>query len=88
MVEMDYDLDRMPLGKLKKTTLEKAAAVLGDLEHAISTGQGDLVELSNQFYTLVPHYFGALHMQMCGRECDRHEAAACDSRSPRGAQEG
>lgn len=55
---MNFDLDRMPLGKLKKVTLEKAAAVLGELECAISSGKGDLVELSNQFYTLVPHYFG------------------------------
>jgi len=47
------------LGKLKKTTLEQGGAVLTEIENALNAGQKNkLVELSNRFYTLIPHYFG------------------------------
>eukprot|EP01102_Stenamoeba_stenopodia_P015090 TRINITY_DN5107_c0_g1_i1.p1 TRINITY_DN5107_c0_g1~~TRINITY_DN5107_c0_g1_i1.p1 ORF type:complete len:682 (-),score=251.83 TRINITY_DN5107_c0_g1_i1:117-2162(-) len=60
LIEMDYDIKKCPLGKLKKAHIEKGYAVLKKIE-AFMAGRGgneNLVELSNQFYSLIPHNFG------------------------------
>jgi len=59
MIEMNYDFTKMPLGKLKKVTIDRALAILTKIEKSIKAHkQEKLIDLSNQFYTLVPHYFG------------------------------
>jgi poly [ADP-ribose] polymerase len=61
MISMNFDIKKVPLGQLKKVTLDKAASVLTKLEKVIKEGgnnRNKIVDLSNQFYTLVPHYFG------------------------------
>jgi poly [ADP-ribose] polymerase 1 len=51
---------KMPLGKLSKKQLMDAYKVLADLSDLVQRGAGHdyLIELSNRFYTLMPHNFG------------------------------
>jgi poly [ADP-ribose] polymerase len=71
MIEMEIDLNKMPLGQLSHSQLQKAYAVLTAIGDQIeaktsatvagkksSIAQGKLLQLSNQFYTLIPHDFG------------------------------
>ncbi|KAM4693883.1 poly [ADP-ribose] polymerase 1 [Discoglossus pictus] len=60
MVEFEIDLQKMPLGKLSKRQIQSAYALLNDVQQAVSDGGGEarLLDLSNRFYTLIPHDFG------------------------------
>jgi poly [ADP-ribose] polymerase len=59
MAAMNYDVQKMPLGKLKKTTINKGMDILKKIEKALQEGRKhDLTALSSQFYTLIPHAFG------------------------------
>jgi poly [ADP-ribose] polymerase len=59
LTTMQYDVQKMPLGKLKKSTLDKGMEVLKKIEKALQTGnKHELTTLSNEFYTLIPHAFG------------------------------
>ncbi len=59
MTELEYDVKKQPLGRLSKNTIKAGFQVLKDLEEVINgTSDGDVTELSNRFYTLVPHVFG------------------------------
>ena len=58
MEKMNYDVKKMPLGKLKKSTLDKGYAALKKIEVALKSSSGDLKQLSNEFYTLIPHNYG------------------------------
>ncbi|XP_039295821.1 poly [ADP-ribose] polymerase [Nilaparvata lugens] len=67
MVEFELDLEKMPLGKISKYQILKAYSVLSKLQGLIEKNDGELkvnqkpylIEATNQFYTLVPHFFGA-----------------------------
>ncbi|CAF0727501.1 unnamed protein product [Brachionus calyciflorus] len=59
--EMKYDSKRAPLGKLSKSQIKAGYSVLKEIEDLIKTSSGsnrDFVELSNNFYTRIPHDFG------------------------------
>ncbi|CAG8733027.1 17659_t:CDS:2, partial [Dentiscutata erythropus] len=59
MVELNYDASKLPLGKLSKSTITQGYKILKSIESVLtSEGDGDLVELSNDFYTVIPHNFG------------------------------
>lgn len=61
MVEFELDLTKMPLGKLSKKQLEQAYGILSkaqDLLNEKDTQKAKFVDISNQFYTLIPHDFG------------------------------
>jgi poly [ADP-ribose] polymerase len=59
MQKRGFDTKKMPLGKLSRETLEKAHKVLLKIEEVLDKKKkGDLMELSGDFYTLVPHDFG------------------------------
>lgn len=61
MVEFELDLTKMPLGKLSKKQLEKAYGILSQAQGLLSekgVSNAKLVDVSNQFYTLIPHDFG------------------------------
>jgi len=62
MVEFELDLTKMPLGKLSRKQLEKAYGLLGQVQLLVDASedvhQAKYVDLSNQFYTLIPHDFG------------------------------
>jgi poly [ADP-ribose] polymerase 2/3/4 len=54
------DLNRMPLGKISAPMLKQAYKILKQIETELlgMHRRSILVELSNQFYTLIPHNFG------------------------------
>ncbi len=69
MANLNYDSEKLPLGKLSKTTitrgfqaLKDVAALLDDPSLAASQYQTSFTEaaeqLSNLFYTIIPHSFG------------------------------
>lgn len=69
MRELDYDANKLPLGKLSKRTLEKGFEVLKDLGELLtdpsvadskhnSTWLDAIAACSNSFYTIIPHAFG------------------------------
>lgn len=68
LAALDYDADKMPLGKLSKRTLMAGYAILKELAAIIdnpSPGShdsvGGLVEtLSNRYFSTIPHSFGRM----------------------------
>ncbi|XP_034018181.1 poly [ADP-ribose] polymerase 1 isoform X2 [Thalassophryne amazonica] len=60
MVEFEIDLQKMPLGKLSKRQIQSAYTILTEVQQAVSdcVPEAQIVDLSNRFYTLIPHDFG------------------------------
>ncbi|XP_057375283.1 poly [ADP-ribose] polymerase 1-like [Daphnia carinata] len=61
LIEFELDLTKMPLGKLSKKQLEKAYGILSQAQELLDSkevSKTKLVDVSNQFYTLIPHDFG------------------------------
>ncbi|KAK4120960.1 PARP-domain-containing protein [Parathielavia appendiculata] len=68
MANLNYDANKLPLGKLSKATILRGFQTLKDLSALIDDnslaagygmGYGEAVEqLSNTFYSLIPHAFG------------------------------
>ncbi|KAM9779205.1 poly [ADP-ribose] polymerase 1 isoform X2 [Syngnathus typhle] len=60
MVEFEIDLQKMPLGKLSKRQIQSAYALLTEVQQAVSdnAAESHVLDLSNRFYTLIPHDFG------------------------------
>ncbi|XP_015201493.1 poly [ADP-ribose] polymerase 1 [Lepisosteus oculatus] len=60
MVEFEIDLQKMPLGKLSKRQIQSAYSILSEVQQAVSDNASDshILDLSNRFYTLIPHDFG------------------------------
>ncbi|KAM3861234.1 poly [ADP-ribose] polymerase 1 [Diretmus argenteus] len=60
MVEFEIDLQKMPLGKLSKRQIQSAYALLSEVQQAVadSVSEAQVLDLSNRFYTLIPHDFG------------------------------
>lgn len=59
MMEFELDMEKMPLGKLSRKQIQKAYAVLSELQEK----DGDIkpmkvTDATNRFYTLIPHNFG------------------------------
>lgn len=57
IVEMRFDVNKMPLGKLTNDQLRLGMEALSQVEQAIR-GNGNLREACNLFYVRVPHDFG------------------------------
>lgn len=66
MTDMNYDLNKLPLGKLSKATIMRGFQTLKDLsvvmdDPAAASAAGNTMsveELSNRYYSLIPHSFG------------------------------
>ncbi|KAG0197840.1 Poly [ADP-ribose] polymerase 2 [Mortierella sp. GBA30] len=62
MKELDYDADKMPLGKLAKTTILHGYEVLKKISEVLDKNnpgrRDELIQLSSEFYTVIPHNFG------------------------------
>ncbi|XP_064195311.1 poly [ADP-ribose] polymerase 1 [Anguilla rostrata] len=60
MVEFEIDLQKMPLGKLSKRQIQSAYSILSEVQQAVSenASESQILDLSNRFYTLIPHDFG------------------------------
>ncbi|XP_047307874.1 poly [ADP-ribose] polymerase 2-like [Impatiens glandulifera] len=64
MMEIGYNAEKLPLGKLSKSTISKGYDVLKRIADVI--GQSDrqiLEQLSGEFYTVIPHDFGFKKMR-------------------------
>jgi poly [ADP-ribose] polymerase len=60
MKELNYDAEKMPLGRLSKGTISRGFQALKDLAVLIDdvTASGNIEALSNRYYSLIPHNFG------------------------------
>jgi len=61
LVELEFDVKKMPLGKLSKKTVKDGYAILKEIEQVLNSSKKDsstLAELSSKFYTVIPHNFG------------------------------
>jgi hypothetical protein len=57
---MNYDDEKMPLGKLSKGTISRGFQALKDLAALIdaSTNHAEIEQVSNMYYSIIPHDFG------------------------------
>ena len=61
MSDLNYDANKLPLGKLSKATIKGGFQVLKDLSALLdnpSRPAAEVEELSNAYYSLIPHAFG------------------------------
>ncbi|MCJ1453687.1 hypothetical protein MMC28_004035 [Mycoblastus sanguinarius] len=79
MREMDYDADKLPLGKLSKNTLQRGFKALQELGELLDnpaladevhnmTYQQAVEAISNSFYTIIPHSFGRQRPPVIGSD--------------------
>ncbi|MCO5608356.1 hypothetical protein L7F22_062565 [Adiantum nelumboides] len=63
MMEIGYDANKMPLGKLSKATILKGYEALKRIAAVLEgSAAGVLERLSSEFYTVIPHDFGFQRM--------------------------
>ncbi|ESQ37899.1 hypothetical protein EUTSA_v10028509mg [Eutrema salsugineum] len=59
MMEIGYNANKLPLGKLSKSTISKGYEVLKRISEVMDRyDRARLEELSGEFYTVIPHDFG------------------------------
>ncbi|BBH10454.1 Poly [ADP-ribose] polymerase 2 [Prunus dulcis] len=59
MMEIGYNADKLPLGKLSKSTISKGYNILKRIADVIGGSNRRTIEqLSGEFYTVIPHDFG------------------------------
>uniref|UniRef100_O50017 Poly [ADP-ribose] polymerase 2 n=1 Tax=Zea mays TaxID=4577 RepID=PARP2_MAIZE len=64
MVEIGYNAEKLPLGKLRKATILKGYHVLKRISDVISKAdRRHLEQLTGEFYTVIPHDFGFRKMR-------------------------
>ncbi|KAH8489158.1 hypothetical protein H0E87_024708 [Populus deltoides] len=64
MMEIGYNANKLPLGKLSKSTILKGYDVLKRISDVIGTADMlKLEQLSGEFYTVIPHDFGFKKMR-------------------------
>lgn len=61
MIELQFDLNKFPLGKLSKSQIEKGYDILNELLEKVNDGASvhDFGYLTDRFYTCIPHNVGA-----------------------------
>ncbi|CDW91652.1 poly(adp-ribose) polymerase [Stylonychia lemnae] len=64
VVQIGYDVKRLPLGQLDKETVLEGYKYLREIEQVLNgKKKGDLADLSSKFYTYIPHNFSMKHMK-------------------------
>ncbi|OAY61835.1 poly [ADP-ribose] polymerase 2-A [Manihot esculenta] len=64
MMEIGYNANKLPLGKLSRSTILKGYDVLKSIADIIGTANKlQLEQLSGEFYTVIPHDFGFKKMR-------------------------
>mmetsp|Transcript_99538 Transcript_99538/g.171340 ORF Transcript_99538/g.171340 Transcript_99538/m.171340 type:complete len:632 (-) Transcript_99538:343-2238(-) len=59
MAELELDTKKMPLGKISKSQVKQGYEILSKIADAVEKkNTKPLMELSSQFYTIIPHVFG------------------------------
>lgn len=61
MIELELDVEKIPLGKLSKHQIEKGSEILLSVYDALERGASEMefMALSNRFYTMIPHDYGS-----------------------------
>eukprot|EP00960_Hanusia_phi_P057525 763590-Hanusia_phi.AAC.6 len=79
MLEMEIDLDKMPLGALSRKQIQRGYTVLTEIQNVLDDPNLDdfdrnqkILSCTNQFYTIVPQNFGLGGMTAVHR-IDSHE---------------
>lgn len=69
LADLEYDANKMPLGKLSKKTLLQGYEVLKDLSTLIGSGGsgGMIEERSNAYFSLIPHAYGRNRVPVLSR---------------------
>uniref|UniRef100_A0ACD5ZDM8 Uncharacterized protein n=1 Tax=Avena sativa TaxID=4498 RepID=A0ACD5ZDM8_AVESA len=63
-IQLGYNADKLPLGKLSKSTILKGYDVLKRISNVISRAdRRQLEQLTGEFYTVIPHDFGFKKMR-------------------------
>ncbi|XP_026445164.1 poly [ADP-ribose] polymerase 2-like [Papaver somniferum] len=65
MIEIGYNAEKLPLGKLSKSTISKGYNVLKEISEAITAkhDRQTLEQLTGAFYSVIPHDFGFRKMR-------------------------
>ncbi|PIA61335.1 hypothetical protein AQUCO_00300704v1 [Aquilegia coerulea] len=64
MMEIGYNAEKLPLGKLSKSTILKGYDVLKRISNVINQSDTNMLEqLSGEFYTVIPHVIGFKNMR-------------------------
>jgi len=59
LLEMDIDMDKMPLGKLSRAHIQKGYDCLSEIQDFIAEGnEHGLIAACNKFYSIIPRSFG------------------------------
>ena len=59
MESIGYDAKKLPLGKLSKNNIEKGYTILNEIQEVLQKKKtGNLAQLSNDFYSYIPHDVG------------------------------
>lgn len=58
MVDLDIDTKKLPLGKISQEQIERGYTILTKIKNALKTGGSDVVDLSSEFYTIIPYACG------------------------------
>ena len=63
VIQIGYDVKRLPLGQLDRETVLEGYKYLSKIELVLSgKDNGDLAELSSKFFTYIPHNFSMKNM--------------------------
>ncbi|KAJ3602176.1 hypothetical protein NHX12_029935 [Muraenolepis orangiensis] len=57
VLQVNPDIEKMPLGKLSEKQIDKGVKVLKEIEDALGQTLEELEELSSRFYTTIPHNY-------------------------------
>ncbi|XP_048538194.1 poly [ADP-ribose] polymerase 2-like [Triticum urartu] len=64
MMEIGYNAEKLPLGKISKSTIRKGYSILKRISSALPKADPiQLEELTGEFYTVIPHDFGFKKMR-------------------------
>jgi poly [ADP-ribose] polymerase len=69
MTSLNYDANKLPLGKLSENTLQRGNSILKDISNVLadpgiaqtkysSSSSDALATLTSRYYTIIPHVFG------------------------------
>lgn len=62
MADLNYDANKLPLGKLSKATIARGFQALKDLaailDNTDADSRAEVEDLSNRYYSVIPHAFG------------------------------
>ncbi|KAL0276840.1 UNVERIFIED_CONTAM: hypothetical protein PYX00_004320 [Menopon gallinae] len=70
MLEFELDLVKMPLGKISQKQIQRAFAILSEVQTHMNSSEDKqvVIDATNRFYTLVPHDYGVNNPPLLNNE--------------------